>query len=285
MNKRMFNEYQSIVVTIVCLYVKSIGVVNMSQDSSSIKALKQLLYHMADDSLIIAHRNSEWTGLGPILEEDIAFSSIAQDKMGHALALYTLLEQLGEPEPDISAFTRNEQDFTCCHFVEYPIGGYDFSLMRHFLFDSAELLRYEMLEKSSYEPLAKLSSKIRGEIKYHVFHADTWIVQLGAQGNEESKSRMQSALNECYPLALGIFEPSESEHILVEQKIFDGEHALEQIWHERISAICDKAGLILPSRETITPVYGGRKGFHSEHLQAMLNEMTEVFRIDPSAEW
>jgi len=257
----------------------------MTQDSSSNKALKQLLYHMADDSLIIAHRNSEWTGLGPILEEDIAFSSIAQDKMGHALALYTLLEQLGEPEPDISAFTRNEKDFTCCHFVEYPIGGYDFSLMRHFLFDSAELLRYEMLEKSSHEPLAKLSTKIRGEIKYHVFHADTWIVQLGSQGNEESHSRMQSALNECYPLALGIFESTEFEPVLIEQKIFDGEHTLEQKWHERISGICEKAGLTLPPRETTMPVYGGRKGFHSDYLQPMLDEMTEVFRIDPSAEW
>jgi ring-1,2-phenylacetyl-CoA epoxidase subunit PaaC len=265
--------------------VISIGDITMTQDQTSIKALKDLLYHMADDALIIAHRNSEWTGLGPILEEDIAFSSIAQDKIGHALALYTLLQQLGEPEPDITAFTRNEKDYTCGHFVEYPIAGYDFSLMRHFLFDSAELLRYEMLERSSYEPLAKLSTKIRGEIKYHVFHADTWIVQLGAQGNEESKSRMQSALNECYPLALGIFEPSESEHILIEQKIFNGEQELEKAWHERIQAICEKAGLTIPCRETIYPGSGGRNGFHSYHLQPLLEEMTEVFQIDPSAEW
>lgn len=257
----------------------------MTQDSTTQNALKTLLYHMADDALIIAHRNSEWTGLGPMLEEDIAFSSIAQDKMGHALAIYTLLQQLGEPEPDISAFTRNEKDFTCCQFVEYPIGGYDFSLMRHFLFDSAELLRYEMLQNSSYEPLSKLATKVRGEIKYHVFHADTWIVQLGAQGNEESKSKMQSALNECYPLALGLFEPSDSEHILIEQKIFEGEQKLEDAWHERIQTICDKAGLIIPNRASVTPVYGGRKGFHSEHLQPLLDEMTEVFRIDPSAEW
>ncbi len=257
----------------------------MTLDSTSLKALKSLLYHMADDALIIAHRNSEWTGLGPILEEDIAFSSIAQDKMGHALALYTLLHQLGEPEPDISAFTRNEKDFTCCQFVEYPIGGYDFSLMRHFLFDSAELLRYEMLQQSSYEPLAKLATKVRGEVKYHVFHADTWIVQLGSQGNEESKSRMQSALNDCYPLALGLFEPSASEHILIEQKIFEGEQALEKVWHARIQTICDKAGLTIPSRDSVTAVYGGRNGYHSEHLQPLLDEMTEVFRIDPSAEW
>ena len=257
----------------------------MTLNNDSIAALKSLLYSMADDSLIIAHRNSEWTGLGPMLEEDIAFSSIAQDKMGHALALYTILQQLGEPEPDISAFTRNEHQFTCCHFVEYPIGGYDFSLMRHFLFDSAELLRYELLEQSSFEPLAKLATKVRGEIKYHVFHADTWIIQLGSQGNEESKARMQSALHECYPLALGIFEQKQFENILIEQQLFKGEQALENSWHERISEILGKAGLQLPDRNSVNPVYGGRKGFHSEHLQPLLDEMTEVFTIDPSAEW
>ena len=89
----------------------------MNYDSATLQALKSLLYRMADDSLIIAHRNSEWTGLGPILEEDIAFSSIAQDKLGHALSLYTLLNNLGEKEPDTIAFTRHTKDFTCCQFV------------------------------------------------------------------------------------------------------------------------------------------------------------------------
>jgi ring-1,2-phenylacetyl-CoA epoxidase subunit PaaC len=135
--------------------------------------LKDLLFRMADDNLIIAHRNSEWTGLGPILEEDIAFSSIAQDKLGHSQALYAMLNTLGEAEPDTIAFTREERDFRCCRFVEYPIGGYEFSLVRHFLFDVAELLRWEMLETSTFEPLRKLAGKIRGEIKYHVFHANT----------------------------------------------------------------------------------------------------------------
>src|SRR4051812_34092234 len=127
-------------------------------------ALKDLLFRMADDDLIIAHRNSEWTGLGPILEEDIAFSSIAQDKLGHSQALYAILATLGEADPDTTAFTRDESRFRCCQFVEYPIGGYEFSLVRHFLFDNAELLRWEMLESSSFQPLAKLAAKIRGEI-------------------------------------------------------------------------------------------------------------------------
>lgn len=248
-------------------------------------ALKDLLFRMADDELVIAHRNSEWTGLGPILEEDIAFSSIAQDKLGHSQALYTILHSLGEEEPDTIAFTRDEKAFRCCQLVEYPIGGYDFSLVRHFLFDTAEVLRWEMLEKSSYAPLAKLAAKIRGEIKYHVFHANTWMEQLGAKGSEESHARMQSALNEVYPLALGIFEPSEFEGELASTGIFPGEKALEERWLETIAPILDRAKLTIPQVPDVTVAYGGRKGYHTEYLAPLLTEMTEVFRIDPSAEW
>jgi ring-1,2-phenylacetyl-CoA epoxidase subunit PaaC len=110
------------------------------------EAIKELLYKMADDALIIGHRNSEWTGIGPMLEEDLAFSSMAQDKVGHAQALYQILHAvLGEKDPDILAFQRTEKDFKCCQLVELPIGEYDFSLVRHFLFDHAESLRYDML--------------------------------------------------------------------------------------------------------------------------------------------
>ncbi len=252
---------------------------------SDASALKDLLFRMADDSLIIAHRTSEWTGLGPLLEEDIAFSSIAQDKLGHSLALYAMLQTLGEAEPDVTAFTRPEAQFRCCHLVEYPIGEYDFSLMRHFLFDASDLLRYEMLESCSYEPLAKLAQKIKGEIKYHVFHANTWVVQLGAKGSPESHARMQGALNEVFPLALGIFEPSVYDAELAESGVFAGEEALRDRWLESIAPTLEKAGLRMPDAAAATPAYGGRHGYHTEFLGPLLEEMTEVFRIDPSAEW
>src|SRR6478672_7587911 len=111
-------------------------------------ATKELLYKMADDALILGHRNSEWTGLGPMLEEDISFSSMAQDKLGHALALYTLLEELGEADPDTVAFSRNAPQFHCCQLVELPTEEYEYALIRHFLFDHAESLRYEALSQS-----------------------------------------------------------------------------------------------------------------------------------------
>ena len=249
------------------------------------EALKDLLYKMADDALIIGHRNSEWTGIGPMLEEDLAFSSMAQDKIGHAIALYKILhEVLGEADPDTLGFKREEKDFKCCQFLEQPIGEYDFSIIRQFLFDHAELLRYEMLTQSSFQPLAQLAKKVKGEIKYHVLHADTFIKQLG-NGTEESRTRLQSALNSSWYLALGIFEKSEFEAGLIKEGVFAGEDELKKRWLEKISPVLESANLKIPVTDESKIIYGGRKGFHSEYLKPLLEEMTEVLRTDINAEW
>ncbi|CAI8315162.1 MAG: 1,2-phenylacetyl-CoA epoxidase, subunit C [Bacteroidetes bacterium MED-G17] len=246
--------------------------------------IKELLYKMADDQLIIGHRNSEWTGLGPLLEEDIAFSSMAQDKVGQSQHLYQLLHELGASDPDTVAFTRNAKQFHCCQLVELPIGDYSFSIVRHFLFDFAEALRFEALSNSSFQPLAQVARKFKGEIKYHTLHANTWMQQLG-NGNEESKAKMQSALNEAWPYALGIFEKGHFENQLIENKVFFGEEALKQQWLDLVSPLIKKAGLKVPHGTKNTKGIGGREGIHTEYLQPLLNEMTEVYAIDPSADW
>lgn len=246
--------------------------------------IKNLILRMADDELIIGHRSSEWTGIGPILEEDIAFSSMAQDKIGHALANYSILQkEFQMPEPDLLAFFRKENEMLNCQFTELPIGEYDFSLVRHFLFDHADFLRYEMLSSSSFTPLAQLSKKIKGELKYHILHGDTWLVRLG-NGTEESHARMQSSLNEQWNHALGIFEPSDHEAQLISENVFDGEKMLREKWLEKISAVIEKANLKMPA--TSSPVYGGRKGYHTEHLAPMLKEMSEVISSEAEGtEW
>ena len=246
--------------------------------------IKEFLYKMADDLLILGHRNSEWTGFGPLLEEDIAFSSMAQDKIGQSLALYTILNQMGEQEPDTIAFMRNANQFHNCQLVEVPNGEYDFSLIRHFLFDHADLLRWDSLVNSTFPPLAKVARKFRGEVKYHVFHADTFLMKLGG-ATGESHARMQNSLDEAFNMALGIFEPSAYEEQLMETGVFIGEKALQQRWLEAITPVLLKAGLRLPEESTWQPVYGGRTGKHTADLQPLLDEMTEVFRIDPGAEW
>jgi ring-1,2-phenylacetyl-CoA epoxidase subunit PaaC len=246
-------------------------------------AIKELLYKIADDLLILGHRNSEWTGMGPLLEEDIAFSSMAQDKVGQSQALYAILNQMGEQAPDTVAFTRNADQFHNCVLVELPNGEYDFSLIRHFLFDTSLAIRFQFLTQSTYTPLAELSSKIRGELKYHTLHANTWVKQLGT-ATPESISRLQNALDFTWPYALGIFEESPYENELIASKVFPGEKVVKQEWLQKVTAVIEQTNLKLPERAQ-PPIYGGRIGKHSEHLQPLLDEMSEVFRIDPGAEW
>lgn len=247
-------------------------------------ALKELIYRMADDLLILGHRNSEWTGMGPLLEEDIAFSSMAQDKIGQSHALFGLLQQLGEQAPDTVAFTRNAEQFHNCILVELPNKEYDFSLTRHFLFDTADALRWEMLSQSSYEPLAQLARKVQGELRYHTLHANTWIKQLGS-ATETSIERMQKALEEAMPYALGMFEESPYEPALITDGVFAGENKLKEAWKLKVEEVIQATQLQLPDWNLVAPVLGGRIGKHTEHLQPLLDEMSEVFRIDPTAEW
>jgi ring-1,2-phenylacetyl-CoA epoxidase subunit PaaC len=247
------------------------------------QSLTALITKMADDELIIGHRNSEWTGLGPMMEEDIAFSSMAQDKIGHAWALYRILqEHLEGEEPDHFAFLREAKAFRCCHLAELPIGSYDFSLMRHFLFDHAETVRYNSLTDSTFIPLQQLARKVKGELKYHTLHADAWLLQLSKAGSE-SHTKMQASLNHCFQLACGIFEPAAGDYLLVNEKIYPGEEALFTQWVESITPVLNKAGLTIPERKS--PGYGGRRGEHTPYLDALLEEMGEVFRQDPAATW
>lgn len=247
-------------------------------------ALKELLYKIADDQLILGHRNSEWTGFGPLLEEDIAFSSMAQDKIGHSHAMYQMLHTLGENDPDTVAFMRHANQFHNSILVELPNGEYDFSLIRHFLYDTAEATRFEMLSESSYQPLADISKKIRAELRYHTLHANTWVKKLGS-ATEESISRLQNSLNLAMPFALGMFEESAHEQELISSKIFGGESALKDRWIRKVEEVISQTSLTLRDWKTMQPVTGGRTGKHSEHLQPLLDEMSEVFKIDPTAEW
>ncbi|MDH5382127.1 MAG: phenylacetate-CoA oxygenase subunit PaaC [Cyclobacteriaceae bacterium] len=247
-------------------------------------AVKELLYKIADDQLILGHRNSEWTGLGPLLEEDIAFSSMAQDKIGHSLTFYELLHEMGEENPDKIAFLRKSRDFKNCQLVELPNTDYAFSLIRHFLYDTAELQRMKLLANSEIDMIRERAAKVKGELVYHTMHANTWLKKLG-NGTEESIEKMQVALDQLMPYALGMFEPSVYEEELVKNKIFAGEKILQDLWWNDVRKIINSTKLVLKDISDYPVVFGGRTGEHTNHLQVLLEEMSEVINIDPNAEW
>jgi len=246
-----------------------------------IDALKELLFRLADDEVIIGHRNMEWTGLGPILEEDIAFSSMGQDEFGHAQAYYALLHDLGEADPDHLAFYRAPADFRCAQLVELPRGDWAFSVARQFLYDAYESVRLAALSQSSYTLLAQAARKFAGEEKYHFMHGKTWITHL-ARGTAESHARLQVALDQAFPYALGLFETTAADTAIVSDGLCAPEAKLKEQWLALISPIVTEAGLKFPAA---APIEGGRQGQHTEHLAALLNDMQLVFRTDPEATW
>lgn len=249
-------------------------------------AVQELMLKIADDALIMGHIDSAWTGLGPTLEEDIAFSSMSQDKVGHAWNLYQMLhDQFDMPDADTLGFKRDEKEYKCSHLTEIPTQDYAYALVRQFFFDHGQMERFLALTKSSEEGLADFARKVTGEVKYHTMHGDTWLKKLGAQGNEESKARIQSAINDVFPLAVGYFEEGPFETELIDQQIFIGEKALRDTWLEKVAALIDQYGLALPDINSVEPAVGGRNGYHTEHLQPLLAEMTEVTASDPEATW
>ena len=241
-----------------------------------------MFYRLADDELIIGHRNSEWTGHAPILEADIAFSSMAQDEMGHAQAYYGMLHQLGECDPDALAFGRKPRDFRCASLVCLPKGDWGFSVLRQFLYDAAETVRLAAFLGSSLTPLAQLAGKLRGEEKYHLMHGRNWVLRLGSS-TDDSHRKMQAALDFAYPHALGLFEPSEYDETLAQAGISPREEELKRQWESAVAPVLTDAGLNVP--DGAEAIYGGRVGRHPEVLKELLDKMQLVYSIDPTAKW
>ncbi|RSL29444.1 phenylacetate-CoA oxygenase subunit PaaI, partial [Salibacterium salarium] len=139
--------------------------------------LKELLYQLADDDFIVSFRGSEWLGLAPHIEEDVSFSSITQNTMGHAVMFYQLLEELGEKDTDVLAHERKAEERRNAVYLEKKNGEgtyleephYDWALtvIRHFLYETWKKIRLEAITKSSYEPLALTAQKVLMEQTYH----------------------------------------------------------------------------------------------------------------------
>lgn len=246
------------------------------------EALAQFLLALADDELVLGHRNAEWTGHAPILEEDIAFSNIAQDELGHALLWYTLHEQLGGASPDAMAFERKWQDFTCCRLVAYPGGDFAYTVVRQYLFDEAEYARLKALESGSWIPLRDIASKLLREEAYHLMHIKGLVTRLG-DATEESHRRMQAAVDAAFPQALGIFEQLPGEEGLVSAGVFPGNVALQQEWMDAVTPVLQSASLKIPHSPAAD--LGGRQQNHTEHLRELVTDLQSVYSIAPGAKW
>jgi ring-1,2-phenylacetyl-CoA epoxidase subunit PaaC len=241
-----------------------------------------LLLAMADDELVLGHRDAEWTGHAPILEEDIAFSNIAQDEIGHALLWYTAYEKLTGRSPDAMAFERPWREFTCARFVSYPKADFAYTVVRQFFFDVAEELRLRSFATSTSEVLRMSAAKILKEEAYHRLHTQGLVERLG-DATDESRRRMRAAVAAAFPQALGLFEPLANEAELVNAGIMAANRDLASRWIEAVTPVLHSVNLTPPV--SAVPDMGGRAGRHLPDLEELVGDLQSVYRLVPGGAW
>ena len=250
------------------------------------KALNEFCLRIADNSLIHAQRISEWTGHGPILEEDIAMSNVALDLIGQARGFYTYAAQIegnGKTE-DVYAFHRGERGFRNKLMVELPDNkDFGFTMMKLFLNGCFDYLMFRDLIKSKDETISGLAAKSIKEVTYHVRHAGDWVVRLG-DGTQESHERVQNSLNELWPFTNELFEQDSIDTLLITNGIAFDKEGFRNEWMSMVTQIIKKATLSIPENNTYFPT-GGLKGVHTEHFGYLLAEMQYLPRMYPDAVW
>ncbi len=248
-------------------------------------ALSGYLIALADDELVLGHRDSEWTGHAPILEEDIAFANLALDEIGHAKLWYELAaDLLGEDKttyPDRLVYFRDAAQFRNLQLVELPKGDWAYSTLRQYLFDAFEALRLEALSQSSYTPLADVAARIRTEELYHLRHSQAWVLRLGL-GTQESGGRMQAALDALWPYAQALAAPLPGERDLHAAGIVPSSADLFERWSGEVTQFLAKSGL---QANLQSPVSDFDRRTHSPHLPALIEDLQSVARLDPEATW
>ncbi len=211
--------------------------------------MNELLLGLADDELVIGWRDSEWTGIAPLLEEDVAFSSIAQNEIGHARAVYELLAD----DADALAFDRKVDEYRCAPLVELRLLDWAHTIARRWLYETADEIRITALLDDEDSRIAGLAAKVNREEAYHRMHAEMWRERLG------DTPQFQAAVEELWPYAVGLLQPDQRKALAA-----------------RVSLALPSDGLLL----------GKERGTHTDELAELWNEMTMVRRSAPAgAQW
>ena len=247
-------------------------------------AFFEFLLRMGDNALILGHRNSEWCGHGPVLEEDIAMSNIALDLIGQTslwLGLAGEVEGQGRSADDL-AYLRDAWDFRNLLLLERPNGDFGKTLMRQFMFDAFHFHQLQALTGSADPRVAEIAAKALKEVSYHLERSAEQVIALG-DGTDESHARMQAALDEQWGYALEMFTSDASDAAMAAAGIAPDPASLRAPWDETVDAVLAQATLKRPDSSFAHK--GGKQGTHTEHLGYILAEMQFLQRAYPGASW
>lgn len=244
---------------------------------------------LADSSLIMGHRLSEWTGHGPSIEQDIAITNIALDLIGQARNFYQyaakvtnqIKNETKKVTEDDLAYLRDANEFKNVLISELPNGDWAFTVTKLFFFSTWQFYFYQKLVYSKDEQLSAIAEKSLKEVTYHVRWSGDWIIRLG-DGTEESKRRMEKAVSNIWPYTDEMFKPAIFEENL-KDSVTIGVSKIKNDWLEKVNSVFIEATLSVPGDGWMQS--GGKSGVHTEHLGYILAEMQFMQRAYPGLEW
>lgn len=238
--------------------------------------ISDYILHLADTTLILSQRNSEWCGHGPILEQDIAITNISLDLLGQSRLFYQYAAELiGNTDEDKLAYLRKEREYKNLLLVEQPNGDWAQTILKQYLFSQFQYLLFEQLQKSDDVQLAAIAAKSIKETAYHVRWSSEWVIRLG-DGTEESRQRMLKAINELWRYTGEMFLQAPYESIV-------DVTGLKNEWLQKVSNIFSESTLPVPEKEFMQT--GGKLGNHTEHLGYILTELQYMQRAYPNSQW
>jgi len=251
------------------------------------KDLVNYALFLADSSLIMGHRLSEWTGHGPMIEQDIAITNIALDLIGQARNFYQYAAEVINIQNDKKvteddlAYLRDANEFKNLLITELPNGDWAFTISKLFLFSTWQFYFYKTLIYSKDEQLASIAEKSLKEVTYHVIWSGDWVIRLG-DGTEESKNRMKKAVLNLWPYTGEMFIPAAFEDNLKNSVSINFSN-MQNDWIEKVKLVFSEATLSIPEKMWMQS--GGKNGVHTEHLGYILAEMQFMQRAYPGLEW
>lgn len=244
---------------------------------------------LADSSLIMGHRLSEWTGHGPSLEQDIAITNIALDLIGQARNFYQYAASAASENygltitEDDLAYLRDVKEFKNLIITELPNGDWGKSILKIFFFSTWQYFLYQKLIYSADKQLAAIAEKSLKEVTYHVKWSSEWVTRLG-DGTEESHQRISTSLEELWSYTGEMFEQTNYDNEAIKNSIGVDVRDIKNDWNDKINSVFQKATLHLPKTDVwMQP--GRKEGIHSEHLGYILAEMQHLHRSFPGCEW
>jgi len=235
---------------------------------------------LGDDSLILAQQLGAWISRAPELEEDVALGNVALDLIGHARSLLHYAGTASNQTEDDLAYWRTEPDFRSLHIVEQPNGDFAHTIARQFVVAHYLFELYSRLRASADATLAAIAAKAVKEVDYHRDHSTQWVLRL-AQGTDESRRRMITALSDVWPYVDEIFRDDPLTDRLEGTAVRPS--SLRPAFDAAIAPVLAEAELEIPRGFVATG--GGRVGKHSEHLAFILAEMQVLTRAHPGASW